>query len=60
MKRCEKMVNKDKPLTDDEKLVIIELRKIKQSKYGELFVNLISGGTEVIVKTTNIKKIKIG
>ena len=54
------MVNKDKPLTDDEKLVIIELRKIKQSKYGELFINLISGGTEVIVKTTNIKKIKIG
>jgi len=56
---CEKMVNKNNNLTDDEKLVIMELRKIKQSKYGELFVNLISGGTEIIVKTTNIKKIKV-
>ena len=53
------MVNKNNNLTDDEKLVIMELRKIKQSKYGELFVNLISGGTEIIVKTTNIKKIKV-
>jgi len=56
---CVKMVNKDNYLTDDEKLVIMELRKIKESKYGELFINLISGGTEVIVKTTNIKKIKV-
>jgi len=48
-----------RPLTTDERLVILELRKIKVDNYGEIHISLVSGGTEVIVKTTNIKKMKI-
>ena len=53
------MENNSRPLTIDERLVILELRKLKVDKYGELHISLVSGGTEVIVKTTNIKKAKV-
>lgn len=46
-------------LTDDEKLLIVKYRELKEGTFGSLSVELRSEGSEAVIKTGNETKISI-